>query len=278
MKPLHSNRLFVLAVLTTLGGVPGFARPPVDALRAQLRIEERLLERARDQYREASSLERDVLRDLRELSIGQDALLDRVLREALAGGGPATPEEGPEESLEGGPDPAELFLLLRLRSAERELTVTRETAFALARESADRRRDLLARLARIGELSQEIAKHFRVDLVDKTGLDGLWQIELAGAGIDGVVDFRSEGTLVTGTYRLSDGSRGSMRGTLVNHRLDLERIDWDRGFDTTLRGEFNAAAGVIEGTWIALDVSGGAPTSGSWTARRISRGSLSTTQ
>ena len=108
--------------------------------------------------------------------------------------------------------------------------------------------------------------------------NGLWQIELAGAGINGVVDFSSEGTLVSGVYRLSDGSQGSIRGTLANHRLDLERIDWARGFDTTLRGEFNATAGVIEGTWMALDVSGGAPASGTWTARRISRGSLSKTQ
>jgi len=214
------------------------------------------------------------LRDLQESSDGQDALLNRVLREALAGSAPVISDGGPPESRAAG----EAISLRRMRSAERELAGTRETAFALARESADRRRELLARAARIGELRLEIAKHSRVDLVGKTGLDGLWQIELAGAGIEGVVDFRSEGTLVTGTYRLSDGSRGSLRGTLANRRLDLERIDWDRGFDTTLRGEFNAAAGVIEGTWIALDVSGGAPTSGSWTARRISRGSLSTTQ
>lgn len=287
MKPMRTRRFLALALLTTLGGlalitavtavtaVAAAAQPLADALRAQLRIEERLLERARDQYREASSLERDVLRDLRELSIGQDALLDRVVREALAGGRPAISEEGPEEGPEEGQRPAEPFLLLRLRSAERELAATRETAFALARESADRRRDLLARAARIGELRLEIAKHARVDLVDKTGLDGLWRIELAGAEITGVIDFSSEGTLVTGTYRLSDGSQGSLRGTLANNRLALERIDWVAGFDATLRGELDAAAGVIEGTWTAVDVSGGAPTSGSWTGRRISRGGTS---
>ncbi len=280
MKPMRTRRFLALALLTTLGGlalitavtaVATAAQPLADALRAQLRIEERLLERARDQYREASSLEREVLRDLRELSIGQDALLDRVLREALAGGRPAISEEGPQESQR----PAEPFLLLRLRSAEHELAGTRETAFALARESADRRRDLLARAARIGELRLEIAKHARLDLVDKTGLDGLWQIELAGAGITGVIDFNSEGTLVTGVYRLSDGSQGSLRGTLANNRLALERIDWAAGFDATLRGKLDAVAGVIEGTWTAVDVSGGAPTSGSWTGRRISRGGTS---
>ncbi len=271
---MPTRRFYVFGLLTTLGGlaaiatVPAAAQPLADALRVQLRIEERLLERARDQYREARSLERDVLRSFQESGNRQDTLLNRVLQQALTGSAPATPEGGPNE----GQSPAEPISLRRLRSAERELAGTRETALTLARESAEWRRDLIARAARIGELRLEIAKYRGVALVDKTGLDGLWQIELTGAGITGVIDFNSEGTLVTGSYRLTDGSQGSIRGTLANNRLDLERIDWARGFDTILRGELNAAAGVIEGTWIAVDVSGGAPGSGSWTARRVSRG------
>ncbi|MCP4205389.1 MAG: hypothetical protein GY769_26050 [bacterium] len=269
MKSFHPSRLFVVAWLSLLVAPPAVAQKPAASLRAELEIEERLLERARDQYREARSAERDAVREYEELGSRQDALLDRVLQRTLAG-----EQVGISASGETLPR-AEPSLMLPLRAGERELAGARETALALARDSAHLRRDLIARATRIDELRSAIAKLDRAGLVSDNGLDGRWRIELAGAGITGLVDFDSEGTLVTGSYRLTNGSQGSIRGTLSNNRLELERIDWRTGFDTTLRGELDAAAGSIHGTWTAIDVSGGAPSSGDWTANRVPRGSLS---
>ncbi len=269
MKSLGLGRLCVAATFCLLMETPAVAQKPAASLRAELEIEVRLLEQARDRYREARSAERDAVRGYEELGRRQDTSLDRLLQQTLGG------EQNASSSSDESSRQAEPTLMLPLRAAERELAGARETALALARDSAHLRRDLIARATRIDELRSAIAKLDRAGLVSDNGLDGRWRIELAGAGITGLVDFDSEGTLVTGSYRLTNGSQGSIRGTLSNNRLELERIDWKTGFDTTLRGELDAAAGSIKGTWTAVDVSGGAPSSGDWTANRVPRGSSS---
>lgn len=251
------QRDFLVTVfLLALAAGAGAVEPAAESLEAQLRVEERLLERARERYREARALEQQVLRDLQSSSRSQDARLDSALAELLA---------------EDTPAPDEAGSMSRLRSSERELAGTRETALTLARENSDTRREPLARAALMRELRLELERLGRQAIVDATGLDGRWQVELEGLDTRGVFEFDSEGTLVTGSYRLDDGSQGSIRGTLVSDRLRLDRIDWAEGLATRLSGNLNASAGTIEGTWTAVDVSGGAPGSGTWRAVRLER-------
>ena len=99
-------------------------------------------------------------------------------------------------------------------------------------------------------------------------LAGLWRLELEPGGA-GVVEMRITGSLVRATYRLASGARGSLAGTLVGNRFDLEKIDTQRGFDAVLAGVWDATRGEISGRWDAVDVTGGGPAAGSWTARRL---------
>ncbi len=159
----------------------------------------------------------------------------------------------------------------QLRRLEAEVAELRATALARSKQVAEQRQRLYARLDRLEELGAEIERQRHRGLVRTAELDGLWRIEAADAdGTFGILKLDSQGTLVSGHYRMSNGAQGSVRGTLVQGKLEIERIDAVRGHDMTLDGHFDAAAGELHGEWHAKELSGGAPTWGEWTARKLS--------
>lgn len=157
-----------------------------------------------------------------------------------------------------------------LRDLETDLATARETAFTAARESAALRARIYERMDRLAELGREIERARNRSLVETSQLDGLWRVEVSPSGEFGVAKFEVEGTLVTGTYRLSNGSQGSVRGTFADGRVELERIDSKTGLDAALTGVLNAATGEIAGEWTAVDVSGGRQAGGEWSGRKLS--------
>lgn len=100
-------------------------------------------------------------------------------------------------------------------------------------------------------------------------LDGTWELTVQ-PGLKGTVFLVQQGTLVSGTYELSGGWTGSVRGTLVANKIRLERIDSQLGFAAIYYGELNLSAdpAVIQGRWEATQLAAGMPSAGGWRAVR----------
>jgi hypothetical protein len=127
------------------------------------------------------------------------------------------------------------------------------------------RRDVFAHLAVIeaaGVLGAQASDEFGV-------LDGPWDITVQ-PGLTGKIFLVQQGTLVSGTYELSGGWTGSLRGTLVANKVRLERIDSQLGFAAIFYGELNVGAepNVIRGRWEATQLATGMPSAGGWRAIR----------
>ncbi len=101
---------------------------------------------------------------------------------------------------------------------------------------------------------------------------GRWQAQIQPGNQTGVFAFQVDGTVVSGTYEMTGGARGSLRGTFVDDRLRLERIDAKGGFDSVLLGTFDPAAQRITGSWTANELASGQPNRGEWTAVRAGAG------
>jgi hypothetical protein len=158
----------------------------------------------------------------------------------------------------------------RLRERDLGLRVSLETAIARSRDSADLRRQLILRMERLLELGAEIERQRDRALVKTGDLEGFWRIELTPYPGFGLLELRFDGTLVTGTYRFSNGDYGSVRGTYANHFLKLERIEASRGFDGTMEGEHDPGTGVIQGIWQSIDLTRDEQAYGDWTAHKLS--------
>ena len=236
------KRTALLAVAVCLAASPAWAAGNLrEVLEAAFVVETRLLDTDLERYGEARRSEQSAQRRMENQSRRlDDALGDRsVAVEAL-------------------------------RRLETDLATARETAFTAARESGALRARLYERMDRLAELGREIDRARNRSLVETSQLDGLWRVEVSPAGEFGVVKLEVEGTLVTGTYRLSNGAQGSVRGTFADRRVELERIDSKNGLDSALTGVLDPATGEIQGEWTAVDVSGGRQVGGEWAARKLS--------
>ena len=100
-------------------------------------------------------------------------------------------------------------------------------------------------------------------------LTGQWDL-IVQPGLAGTAYLVHQGTLVSGTYELSGGWTGSLRGTVVANRVRLERIDSQLGFAAIFYGEVNLDADpdVIQGRWEATQLATGLPSAGGWRASR----------
>ena len=127
------------------------------------------------------------------------------------------------------------------------------------------RRDVLTHRAVI-----EAARAATSPSSDRLGLlNGRWTFTVQ-PGLTGTIYFVQQGTLISGTYELSGGWTGSLRGTLVANKVRLERIDSQLGFAAIFYGEVNLGADpdVIQGRWEATQLATGMPSAGGWRAVR----------
>ena len=99
-------------------------------------------------------------------------------------------------------------------------------------------------------------------------LSGDWKMRVDPGEQEGDLHLSLDGTLVSGDYTLEGNFTGSVRGTLVSDRLKLDRIDSRLGLNAVYYGRLSRDGSTLSGTWESMDVSGGAPTSGTWSARK----------
>ena len=100
-------------------------------------------------------------------------------------------------------------------------------------------------------------------------LTGEWNLKVQ-PGLTGSMYLVQQGTLISGTYELSGGWTGSLRGTLVADKIRLERIDSQLGFAAIFYGEVDLEADpdAVRGRWEATQLATGLPSAGGWSASR----------
>jgi hypothetical protein len=100
-------------------------------------------------------------------------------------------------------------------------------------------------------------------------ISGDWEVAVGPQDLTGKFTLSLSGTLISGTYQLSGGWKGSLKGTLVGSRLRLERIDTEQGFMAVYYGKLDKESLTIQGTWESTLFTTGGPMTGNWTARKI---------
>lgn len=153
-----------------------------------------------------------------------------------------------------------------LETAYAEALVQRNASDALTREIRQRIYD---RLRRTALLSERVLALGGALAVREDPLSGRWELEVGPDDVEGVLTLQLNGTLVSGTYAMEDGSSGSMRGTYSGGRLRLERVDARRGFDSIWEGEVDIARRTFRGTWMAMELSSGGPVRGTFRGEKI---------
>lgn len=214
-----------------------------DALESAFYLEDSLLEQESERYARAREKDRQAMQRLMELAEQMEqALFD------------------------------ENVSVSELRSLEGELNVARETAMERLRASSELRTNIYRNLDRLDHLGHEIELLEDRSLIQLDSLDGVWEIEAYTpfAGTFGLMKLSMSGTAIQGTYRLSNGHQGSLRGTLVGKVVKLTRSDSEFGDDMQIEGIFDSEGGEITGTWKSKVFGAGRPELGDWTARKIS--------
>lgn len=229
--------LMVVAVVPSADA----ALPLAQALREEVKVEERVLALAIGEVGQAE-----------EQIQGAWVRVDRQSADLLR-----AQEQG--ESLDS----------IRLREAD--LRAAESELMMHIRHSQQLRREMIAGRLRIAELQAEVERLESTVGSSDDPVSGPWRLVVEPGGQEGYMSLVLDGTLVQGTYQLSGGWTGSLRGTLVAGKLRLERIDSQIGFSSVfyarLMGSGEEAR--LEGTWDATQLATGMPSSGSWVAERV---------
>ncbi len=211
-----------------------------DSLREQIRIREIVLEGQLDDLADARQ-------QLRELWLQLEQQTGNLMR--------AQREGETVDSLRLRDDD--------LRRLESELMAAIAKLQLERRTTLDNRTMLAAMATEVGRLSAEVGDR-------ESPLNGTWRL-VVEPGQDGLAYLQQQGTLVTGTYALSGGFSGSLRGTLVAGKVRLERIDSQIGFAAIFYGRLVGQGRNmrLQGNWEATQLASGLASAGNWTGTKV---------
>ncbi len=231
--------MFLVALVVVVA--PAMADAQVaDSLREQIRIREIVLQGQLDDLAEARQ-------QLRELWLQLEQQTGNLMRAQREG-----------ETVDS----------MRLRDDDLR-RLESEFLAAIAKLQQERRttlenRTMLAAMAtEVGRLSAEVGDR-------ESPLNGTWRL-VVEPGQDGFAYLQQQGTLVTGTYALSGGFSGSLRGTLVAGKVRLERIDSQIGFAAIFYGRLVGQGRNLrlQGNWEATQLASGLASAGNWTGTKV---------
>lgn len=228
-----------LAVLALVAGVPaaeaqGGGR---DAFTAKAEVQRALLEQDRTEYRAARRAEERATEALNEALAGYDQAL-RPRQPALAD----------------------------VAAAADAVAAARSRVEAAAARSARLREAIQERLRVLAVLDGRSPTEAATVPPGSIDLTGSWRVAVAPQNLLGTFHLDQDGAVVSGTYTLTDGSGGSLRGSVSGERLRLERIDRASGFDSIWEGTIDPAAPRVDGVWTPTILSSGGPGGGTWSA------------
>lgn len=155
-----------------------------------------------------------------------------------------------------------------LEALERDLGEARAAAEAASAQAAQLRRQLFELRRRQALLASELdrLRGGPADLPDP--LTGAWNLALQPGDHRGLLDLSLDGTILSGTLGLDDGSFGSVRGSLTRGAVRLERLSAEGGLDLVLEGRLDPSSGTLSGTWRPLVLGRGEGPGGTWRATR----------
>ena len=150
-----------------------------------------------------------------------------------------------------------------LRRAEAVLSMNLEEGQRL-------RRSITENLTLIQEMESLLERMGEGEEAADDPLSGDWDLVVEPGGLRGEMFLELSGTLVTGTYHLSGGWTGSMRGTLVSGQVRLERVDSQLGFAAVYYGSLETYGTIprLEGMWEGTNLAVGLPSAGTWAATK----------
>lgn len=228
------GRFVSALVMTAVLAPPAGAADAADAARAEL---------ARERRRLAADITRlsDTSRRL-ESALSLLASASRAVADAVG-----RADSGPDEMARREEGVAD---------AEQDVRSLLEKRRLLADRVLDRKRS-------IAMLEADLAARKPAD-----SISGRWAVSIEPGEQRGVFRMTLAGTLVSGEYTLEGGYSGSLRGTLINDRLRVERVDSKLGFTAVYIGRMARDGNTIGGTWESTNFGSGGPGSGRWQAVR----------
>jgi hypothetical protein len=156
-----------------------------------------------------------------------------------------------------------------LRALEDRYEAALGSAYKQAKATIANRRRVYDQMDKLAALGRRIEAERRA-ILDAPMPGGLWRFEIPGAGLVGILKLAVNGGSVSGTYRLSNGGRGTVTGSYGGGQLELTRYDTGSGRDAVLRAEIDEQAGTLDGEWVRFELGAGQPGSGRWHAERVS--------
>lgn len=135
-----------------------------------------------------------------------------------------------------------------------------------AAESVRLRENVSERLRTLAVLGGRGGSEVAAAAAGAIDLGGRWRVAVRPGGLLGNFNLDQDGAVLAGTYTLTDGSAGSLRGSVTGRRVRLERVDRTTGFDSIWEGEVDSARRRIDGTWTPTILSSGGPGGGTWAA------------
>lgn len=157
-----------------------------------------------------------------------------------------------------------------LRLRDEQIREVEAEMFAALSKSQQLRRSMLENRTMLAAISAEVQRLAAAVGEADAPLNGTWRLVME-SGQEGLVYLQQQGTLVSGTYALSGGFTGSLRGTFVSGKVRLERIDSQIGFAAIFYGRLvdRGQNPTLQGNWEATQLASGLPSRGSWTARKV---------
>jgi hypothetical protein len=213
------------------------------ALRVQLEIEQKQLDKALTEYGRIA--------DKRETTRARVRDLYRELDDMIEGKSEGTSDQMEQKEADIG-------------KAEFELESLTRGARDLRARLADSQERIALLQDRVGRLRKSLPS-------DNESLTGTWDVSYLPSGDKGAFTLRQSGTVVAGEYVLDGGWRGSLQGTFVNGKILLHRIDSKLGHSQDLEGTVASDGRTLRGRWQNFILSGGVPTSGDWVAEKRER-------
>ena len=99
-------------------------------------------------------------------------------------------------------------------------------------------------------------------------ISGRWVVSVEPGEQRGVFRLTLDGTILSGEYTLEGGYSGSLRGTLINELVHLDRVDSKLGFTAVYSGRVARDGNTITGSWESTNFGTGGPGAGRWQAVR----------
>jgi hypothetical protein len=220
------------------------------ALSTQIEVERELLDSDRARYLRHIRARRQANLGLERLYTRLDEVYARLLRQEL----------GPEEAgrLEGEMEDLET----EIRAMEVDLRETLEEGWRLRERLRERGMRMALLQTRVDEMQARLPA--RQDTIS-----GTWRVRLLPMDATAVFQLRQRGTLLEGQYQTQGGRSGSFTGTVIGDRVTMQQIDSTYGRDSTYYGTLKGGNERIEGTWESINLAGGRPGFGTWTATRV---------